>query len=176
MSVKALLFDVTAAGRFDGSTTFSLPTTLPTQNTDGQYVIPVITASGLLDPDSVSLLMGTAGYWIRSASIDNQNGGVIQAMLAITQPKPSLAVGGFAISHPIFLQSTNAAVNGQVPIRRGPFVPSGFILQFLCDDGAGTAVVGPYQFLLELETLPQAKDAARAVRSQEFPVFPVTLA
>lgn len=175
MSVKALLFDVAVAGSFDGSTSFSLPAALPTQSATGQYVIPITAASGLLDPASVALLMGQRGYWIRSAALNNQNVNVIRAMLAITQPKPSLAVGGNSISHPIFLQGTNAAVNDQAPIRRGPFVPPGWIIQVLCDDGAGTPIVGPYQLALELETLPQPADAARAIRSQEFPTLPVTI-
>ena len=176
MSVKALLFDVTAAGSFDGSTSFSLPTALPIPSATGQYVIPVIVASGQLDPASVSRLMGDRGYWIRSAAINNQNVAVIRAMLAITQPKPSLVVGGNSISHPIFLQGTNAAVNAQAPIRRGPFVPPGWIIQVVCDDGAGTPIVGPYQLALELETLPGPADSARAIRSQEFPTLPVTIA
>ena len=176
MSVKALLFDVSAAGRFDGVTSFSLPTALPTPSATGQYVIPVTTSVGLLDPTSISQLMGERGYWIRSAALNNQNVAVIRAMLAFTQPKPSLSVGGNAISHPIYLQTSNAAVNNQAPIRRGPFVPPGWIIQFLCDDGAGTPVAGPYQVALELETLPRPADAARAIRSQEFPTLPVAIA
>jgi hypothetical protein len=176
MSVKALLFDVSDAGSFDGSTSFELPTILPSPGVTGQVVIPVTTPSGLLDPGSVSLLMGEKGFWIRSAAINNQNGSVTRAMLAITQPKPSLDVSGNAISHPIFLQASNASVNAQPPIRRGPFVPPGWIIQFLCDDGAGTPVVGPYQFALELETLPRPADAARAITSQEFPGVPATIA
>ena len=177
MSVKALLFDVTAAGSFDGSTSFSIPSPLPAQGATGQYVIPVIVASGLLEPASVANLVGEKGYWIRSAALNNQNTpAVVRAMLALTQPKPSIAVAGNAISHPIFLASTAVAVDAQAAIRRGPYVPPGFIIQILCDDGAGTPVVGPYQLLLELETLPLPKDAARAIRSQEFPALPVTIA
>lgn len=176
MSVKALLFNVTAAGSFDGSTSFSLPIPLPVQNASGQYVIPVTVASGLLDPSSVSLLMGERGYWVRSVAINNQNGAVARVMIAYTQPKPSLTVGGNIISHPILLQTSGSAVNGQVPVRRGPFMPPGFILQFLFDDGAGTPVVGPYSVALELETLPEAADAARAIRSQEFPTLPAVIA
>lgn len=175
MSIKALLFDVSAAGRFDGATSFSLPTTLPVQNANGQYVIPITAAAGQLDPASLSLLMGDRGFWIRSASIDNNNVAVLRAMLGITQPKPSLAVGGNAISHPVFLQATNPTVNGQVPVRRGPYVPPGWILTFVCDDGAGTAIAGPYQVYVELETLPCLEDSARAIRSQPFPVVPVTI-
>ena len=176
MSIKAILFDVTAAGSFDGSTSFSLPTALPVPGATGQYTISVTSASGLLDPTSVSLLMGNSGYWIRSAAINNQNVAVIRAMLALVQPQPALTVGGNVISHPIFLKNTNVLVNGQAPIERGPFVPPGWTIQLLCDDGAGTPVVGPYQIALELETLPLPADAARAIRSQEFPVLPVAIA
>jgi hypothetical protein len=117
------------------------------------------------------------GFWIRSASISiSGNASVIRAMLALTQPKPSLNVGGNAISHPIFLQDSNGAVEAQAPIRRGPFVPPGWIIQLLCDDGAGTPVLGPYQLALELESLPAVSDAARVIRSQDFPVLPVTIA
>lgn len=176
MSVKALYFDVSAAGSFDGSTSFSLPTSLVPGAT-GQYSIPITTASGLLDPNSVELLMGSKGYWLRSAAISIAgNANVIRAMLAITQPKPSISVGGNAISHPIFIQTTNADIDAQPPVRRGPFVPPGWILQFLCDDGAGTPIVGPYTLAVELETLPLPADAARAIRSQDFPGYPVTIA
>lgn len=176
MSVKAFLFDVSAAGSFDGSTSFSFPSPLPTPGANGQVTIPVTAAAGRLDPDSVATLMGQGTYWIRSAAIDNSNVAVIRAMIGITQPKPSIAVAGNAIVHPIFLQTTNAQVNGQVPIERGCVVPPGFIITLLCDDGAGTPVVGPYQVLLELETLPGAADSARAIRSQEFWGAPVTIA
>ena len=175
MSVKALLFDVTAAGSFDGSTSFSLPSALPVPGSTGQYTIPVTTPSGQLDPSSVAQLMGERGYWIRSAAIDNQNPAVNRAMLAITQPKPSLTVGGNSIGHPIFLRTTSATVNSQAPIRRGPFVPPCWIIQLLCDDGAGTPVAGPYQIAIELETLPSVADAARAIRSQEFPTLPAAI-
>lgn len=176
MSVKAFLFDVSVAGSFDGATSFSFPSPLPTPGATGQYVIPVTAAAGLLDPSSVQLLMGQGTYWIRSLAINNGNAAVIRAMVALTQPKPSIAVAGNAISHPIFLQTTNPLVDAQVPIQRGPVVPPGWIIQLLCDDGAGTPVVGPYQLLLELETLPGVADAARAIRSQEFWGQPVTLA
>jgi hypothetical protein len=177
MSVKALIFDVTAAGSFDGSTSFELPAQLPAPGVTGQVQIEVAVAAGLLDPTSISRLVGQNGFWIRSASISiSGNASVIRAMLALTQPKPSLNVGGNAISHPIFLQDSNGAVEAQAPIRRGPFVPPGWIIQLLCDDGAGTPVLGPYQLALELESLPAVSDAARVIRSQDFPVLPVTIA
>lgn len=175
MSVKAFLFDVSVAGSFDGTTNFVLPSPLPEQNAAGQYVIPVTTAAGLLDPTSIESLMGEE-YWIRTVTLDNQNVNVIQALVGLTQPKPSLLVSGNQITTPIFIKFGNALVNGQRVIRRGPFVPPGFIIQLRCDDGAGTPVVGPYQLVLELETLPQPKDAARAIRSQEFAALPVAIA
>ncbi len=168
-----LLFDVSAAGSFDGVTEFSLPA-LPAQNSSGQFVIPVTTPIGLLDPDSIEALVG-AGYWIRSAALNNQNAAVIQTLLGLTQPKPSLAVGGNAITTPLFVQFGNPEVNAQRPIRRGPFVPPGFIIQLFCGDAGGAPVVGPYELALELETLPTIQDTARAIRSQEFPPLPVTI-
>jgi hypothetical protein len=176
MSIKALYFRVTAAGSFDGSTEFSLPVPLPTPGATGQYFITIATPSGLISPSSVEALMGSRGYWIRSAAFSNSNPAVTRAMLGITQPKPSLSVGGNAITHPIFIQETQSTVNSQPPIFRGPFVPPGFIIQIVCDDGAGTPVVGPYTLALELETLPELADSARAIRSQEFPALPATIA
>lgn len=175
MSVKAFLFDVSAAGSFNGTTDFSLPSPLPTQSATGQYVIPIITAVGRLNPTSIGNVIGQGMYWIRALSINNQNAAVIRAMVSLQQPKPSISVGGADISHPIFLQSTNAAVDAQPPIRRGPIVPAGWLISLLCDDGAGTPIVGPYQVVLELESLPSPADAARAIRSTEFAGQPVTI-
>ena len=175
MSVKAFLFDVTAAGSFDGTTDFSLPSPLPTQGTTGQYTIPVTVAAGRLNADSIGNVIGQGMYWIRALSINNSNAAVIRAMVSLQQPKPSISVSGNDISHPIFLQSTNALVDAQPPIRRGPVVPPGWLISLLCDDGAGTPVVGPYQVVLELESLPQPADAARAIRSMEYPGQPVTI-
>ncbi len=167
--VVALLFDVSTAGSFDGATSFVLPDPLPARNSSGQHVIPVTSAAGLIDPDSIEALVGP-GYWIRSAALNNQNASVIQVLVGLTQPKPSLA--GNAITTAIFQQFGNPEVNGQRPIRRGPFVPPGFIIQLFCADGGGTPVVGPYELALELETLPRIEDTARAIRSQEFPPLP----
>lgn len=174
--VVPLLFDVSAAGSFDGITNFVVPSPLPARNAAGQHVISVDSAIGLLDPDSIQALVG-AGYWLRSVSIDNQNASVIQALVGLTQPKPSLAVSGNAITHPLFVQfgSDDTAVNTQRTIRRGPFVPPGFIIQLFVADVGGTPVVGPYQLAMELESLPLTTDTARAIRSQEFPSSPVTV-
>lgn len=170
-----LLFEVSAAGSFDGSTSFSLPDPLPARNGSGYHVIPITSPVGLLDPDSVQELVGSP-YWIRSASFSNQNGTSLRILLGLTQPKPSLAVGGNAITTPIFVQNTFQFVQEQRPIRMGPYVPPGFIIQALVDNNAGTPIVGPYELALELQTLPTTEDAARAIRSQEFPALPVTIA
>ena len=172
--IVPLLFDVSASGSFDGITNFEIPSPLPARNSAGQHVIAVDAPIGLLDPDSIQALVG-AGYWIRSAALNNQNVAVIQALVGLTQPKPSLSVGGDAITHPIFFPFGNDQVNAQPAIRRGPFVPPGFIVQLFCADIGGTPVVGPYELALELESLPRTVDTARAIRSQEFPSLPVTI-
>lgn len=176
VSIVSLLLDVSAAGSFDGSTSFALPDPLPAVNAFGQHVIPVGVAAGLLDPDSIAAIVGTEGYWLRSVAFNNGSAAVIQAMVALTQPKPSLTTGGNIISHPVFLKGTNATVDAQPVQFRGPFVPPGMLLQLLADNGGGVAVVGPYQLLLEIETVHTVADSARAIGSQDFAALPVALA
>ena len=174
MSIKALLFDVTAAGSFDGTTQFDLPVTLPAPDVNGQIVIPRTTAGGIIAPESMARIMGVGGYWLRKLSINNQNGAVIRVLIGLQQPKPSITVAGNPITHPLMQQILTINVNAQRQLG-GTFVPPGWMIMFFFDDGAGTPIVGPYQVLIELETLRHPSDSARAIRSQSFARRPSTI-
>lgn len=168
MSTRTLLIDVAANGRLDGQTFFNLPSPLAAPDANGNIVVDVNAGTGacgrLSQADPVfKALVGSGGFWLRQVTVDGTGGAATEMFVALGQPQPTLTLAGARIlqSDPIHTVGNANILN--VGLRReGPYVPAGWEIILYQD------AVGPCQVSLELETLPETADAARAIKAQKF--------
>jgi hypothetical protein len=176
MSIRRILFLVTAAASCNGTTVFAMPNT-PAASSNGQLVYTVDAASGPLGRLSQTdqgwrSVTGSGPYHVRLA-LNNNNNAVTRFTIGLLQPQPTIAyLGGL---DPVMLgrqPSTLALVNALQPFEM--HVPEGCILMLRGDNGTGGDAgvrSGPYEVALEVSTITtpaqMASSLARAGYQQD---------
>lgn len=158
MSIRRLLFSVTAAASFDGNTVFAMPDPPPV-DANGQLVYTVDAASGNLGRLSQSdtgwrSITGSGPYHLRIA-LNSNNNNVTRVTVGLLQPQPTYQLLG-ALDFVMLGRQPNTSdlVNALQPFDL--YVPQGCVVALRADNGTGGAggvQPGPYLLALEVSTL-----------------------